>query len=158
MNTLFEKILDLATPHLKKGVMKDFVLHTKGVVKAMEAILDKEGGDKKILIPAAILHDVGWSRVDLALQKSEKADDKLKALHLHIENAPPIIEEVLSKVGYTKEDIKRVVDIVVAHKFQDPSEKEKKMLIDADAVSDAFKDQFYSDVAYYNKKPKLGQD
>jgi len=109
--------LNLATPYLKAGVKKDFVLHTRGVVKAMELIIQGELGDKDILIPVAILHDVGWLKVPVDLQKSKDDTNRKKALEFHLEYAPPIIEEVLTKVNYKQSHIQRVIEIFKAHKF-----------------------------------------
>ena len=153
MKEIYEQIWDLAMPYLREGVMKDFVLHTQGVVKAMELILQDEEGNEDILIPAAILHDIGWSKVPADLQKSKDDTDRKKALELHLEYASPIIEEVLTKVNYDQDQIQRVIEIVKAHKFQDPSEFEKQLLIDADAVADVFKEQFDSDVKSYETTP-----
>ncbi len=154
MDKLFEEIWQLALPYLKRGVMKDFVIHTKGVIKAMELLLEKEKGNKDILIPAAILHDVGWSKVPLELQKSNDESDKVEALKLHLKYAPQIIEEILGKADYDKAKIERIIDIAISHKFQDPKESDKQLLIDADALADAFKEQFYSDVKSYGLTPE----
>lgn len=149
MKKIFEEILELALPYLNQGIMKDFVIHTKGVVKAMELLLEHEDGDEDILIPAAILHDVGWFNVPSELQKSNNQSDKIEATHLHLKHGLPIIEKILTKVGYNKMQIEKVINIVAAHKFQDTKELDKQLLIDADALSDAFREQFYSDVKSY---------
>ncbi len=153
-NKTFETIWNLASPYLKKGVMKNFVLHTRGVIEAMELLLREEEGDESILIPAAILHDVGWSKVPVALQKSKESGDRKKALELHLEFSAPIIREILEKVSYDQEKIDQIVEIVKAHKFQEPEDSEKQLLIDADTLSDAFKKQFYSDVQSYETTPQ----
>jgi len=153
MDKKYKNILDLAGPYLKKGVMKDFYLHTLGVVRAMELLIKSDGGDADILIPAAILHDVGWSMVPKNLQKSIKSEDKAKAMQLHLDFAPEIAAEVLEKSGYDEEKASAVINIILAHKFCKPKEKEKRMLIDADALSDSFQKQLYSDAKSYNQSP-----
>lgn len=154
MKNEFEKIWELAIPYLRKGIMKDFVSHTKYVVKSMEIIIDGEGGNRNILIPAAILHDVGWSKVDPSLQSNDELEKKREGQRQHVAFAGEIIEEILSKTDYSKEDTQKIVEIVMAHKFQDPKEKEKQMLIDADNLSDTFKEQFDSDVISYHSTPE----
>lgn len=136
-------------PYLKSGVRKDFVLHTQGVVKAMEMIIKSGQGDESLLMPAAILHDTGWSMVPKFLQLSQDKKDKITAPKLHIEFAPEIINKVLNQAAYGKGEIKKIVEIVEAHKFQNPQEINKRILIDADAVSDCFKEQFESDMKFY---------
>ena len=151
MKEKFEKIWKLAVPYLRKGKRKDFVLHTKGVIKAMELLLKQEKGDMGILIPAAILHDVGWSKVPLSLQMSNNETKKVKSLKLHLKYAPQIIEGVLIECRYNKDKIKKIIEIVLAHKFKNPRKLDKRLLIDADTLSDAFKEQFYSDAKAYFK-------
>jgi hypothetical protein len=43
---------------------------------------------------------------------------------------------------------------VVSHKFSRPKRLDKRMLIDADAVADSFKEQFYSDCKAYGTSPR----
>lgn len=125
-------------------------MHTEGVVKVVEMILKIGGkGNESLLIPAAILHDTGWSMVPKFLQLSEDKKDKIKALELHIEFALAIIRKILGQAGYEKEKIKKITEIVKSHKFKNPKEINKRILIDADAVSDAFKKQFKSDMKSY---------
>lgn len=140
MKLKFQKIYKLALPYLKQGKRKNFIVHTKGVIKAMELILKKEIGDENILIPAAILHDTGWAKVPIELQKSDNKNERLKAMQLHLKFAPFTIKEI--------------IDIVLSHKFKNPKNKNKRLLIDADALSDIFKEQFYSDAKAYKISPQ----
>ncbi len=153
-NKKYNKIWKLAKPYLEKGKMKNFVLHTKGVVKAMELLLQKENGDIDILIPAAILHDVGWAKVPATLQKSNNKKKQIQAQKLHIKYAPKIVKKILSKTKYNEKQIKTIIEIIVAHKFKNPIKLDKRLLIDADNLSDVFKKQFYSDVESYNVTPE----
>jgi hypothetical protein len=159
MNKKYQKIWELTKPQLRKGKIKDFVLHTEGVVKATEMILEKEKGDAEILIPSAILHDVGWAKVPVELQnvKDRKKENKKiirKALELHIEFAPEIINKILTKLGYDKKIIRKIIDVVKDHKFKNPRDLNKRILIDADVVGCVFREQFYSDAKSYKNSPK----
>ncbi|MFH0836025.1 MAG: HD domain-containing protein [Candidatus Micrarchaeota archaeon] len=149
----FKKIWNLASSYLKGVKKKDYVVHTKGVIRAMELLLEQETGDRDVLIQAAMLHDVGWSRVPLNLQISDVKAEKLEASKLHLEYAPPIIEGILTNLGYNKSHIERVIDVVLAHKFKKPTQLDEMLLIDADNLSDAFREQFYSDVEAYKTTP-----
>lgn len=159
MNKKYQKIWELTKPYLKKGSIKDFVLHTEGVVKATEMILKKEKGKSDILIPAAILHDVGWAKVPLELQKAEdrkKKNKKVirKALELHIEYAPAIAKGILAELGYEKKMMRKIISVIEDHKFKNPRDLNKRILIDADAVGCVFKEQFYSDAKNYGNSSK----
>ncbi|MBR9677808.1 MAG: HD domain-containing protein [Nanoarchaeota archaeon] len=135
-------------------MLENFVLHSKSVTKAMELLLKKEKGDRNILVPAAIVHDIGWAKVPIKLQRSQNEEDRIEALKLHIKYAPEIISKILGGLGYKKERIEKIIDIVVAHKFQNPEELDKRLLIDADTLSDCFKEDFYSNVKAYGETPK----
>lgn len=157
MDSLDEEYLrawNLALPYLKAGKKKDFVRHTKCVIRAMKMLIEKEGGDADILMPAAILHDTGWSKVPATLQKSiDKAEAK-KAMQMHLDCGAKIAERILTKLNYGKDKIKRIAGIVFAHKFQDPKDHEKQMMVDADTLTDVFYEQFYSDCKDYKLTPE----
>jgi hypothetical protein len=154
---LFSRIWDSALPYLKRGsIKKDFVLHTKGVETAMRMLLQQEEGNPLVLIPAAILHDVGWADVPEALQKSQDKAEKERAMKLHILNAPSIIREIL-RGAYPGDKVGEIIGIVQAHKFAGPEalkELSKQLLIDADNLSDFFKDQLLSDAQSYGYSPQ----
>lgn len=150
----YTRIWNLALPYLQKGKKKDFVLHTKCVIKSMRMLLEKEKGDADILMPAAILHDTGWAKVPLFLQKSlDKAEAK-KAMQMHLECGASIAKEILTKLGYPENQIRRIADIVLVHKFQKPKDAEKRLLIDADTLTDVFSEQFYGDCKDYGLSPE----
>jgi len=140
-------------PYLKKGVRKDFVLHTKNVVKAIEEILKEEKGNSNLLYPAAILHDTGWSDVPKRLQLTNINAEKKKALKLHIKYALPIARKILKKMNYKSDNVNKIVLIIKSHKFSNPKDLNKRILIDADALSDAYKNSFYSDAKNYSVSP-----
>ena len=149
----YKEVWDLAIPFLKKAIKKDFVLHTKYVVKAMEILLETVNEDESLLIPAAILHDVGWAKVPHELQLNYTKENHNKALELHLEYAIEIIPLILDKLDYDQDKINKIIEIVKAHKFTDPLELDKQLLIDADNLSEVFKEPFYEDVKIYNKTP-----
>ncbi len=148
MDKQYQKIWKLALPYIKAGREKDLT-HVKGVVKAMEIIIKSGIGDESLLIPAAILHDIGWSKVSKKLQKSQDKKDRIKALKLHLKYSAIIAAKVLRELNYEPRKIKKVAEIIKAHKFTNPREINKRILIDADALSDSFKEQFEADLKYY---------
>lgn len=155
MNKKYQKIWKLALLHLKSGYRKDFVLHTEGVVKAAETIMKLGGkGDESLLAPAAILHDAGWSKVPKSMQLSDDGKIKIRALKLHLKFAPEIIHKILGKAEYENGKINKIVEIVKNHKFKNPKEINKRILIDADNVADALKKQFESDMKFYKVSRK----
>lgn len=155
MDKKYQKIQKLAVEILQKVIRKDYILHTLTVTQAMEMLLDKEGGNPDILIPAALCHDLGWSNVPKKFQVPILSkEDKLKALKMHVDYNPPLTGEILTKCDYSQNKINKIIQIIKAHKFIKPDSFEEKMLIDADTLSDVFKDQFYSDAKSYKRTPK----
>ncbi|MDD4271375.1 MAG: HD domain-containing protein [Patescibacteria group bacterium] len=148
MKKQYKKIWQLALPHIKAGREKDLT-HVKGVVKAMEMIIKSGIGEEDLLVPAAILHDTGWSRVPKKLQTANDKKGRIKALKLHIKYSAEIASEVLSRIGYEIKRINKIIEIIRAHKFHNPRNINKRIMIDADALSDSFKEQFECDLNYY---------
>lgn len=153
-NTKYQPIWEKVEPLLLRVKRKDFLLHTKMAERAMKEIIAIEGGDPDILIPAAILHDVGWSEVPMKLQLAEDKESKHKALIEHIKKAPAIVRRILSELNFDEDIIEKIIGLIIAHKFTEPKEKDKQMLIDADTLSDTYKESFRSDVKSYNSTPR----
>ena len=153
MEEKFILIWEKAKPYLKKGIRKNFILHTKCVIEAVRLILKAENMINDNLIIAAILHDVGWANVPNNIQLSKDRDIVHEGMKLHLEYSKPIIRDILSSIKYSNNFIETIIDIVISHKFCKPKEIEKKLLIDADTLSDVFKEQFYSDCSSYNLSP-----
>ena len=59
-NQFIKDLSKLAEPYLET---RGDLLHTQVAHKYSLFLLEKEGGDKRIVEPAIILHDVGWSRL-----------------------------------------------------------------------------------------------
>jgi len=150
----YQNVWRSAVRYLSKGLNKDFVLHTKGVVKAMELILKKEKGDPDILIPAAMLHDVGWAKVPKKYQCTTDKKKQLQGMKLHIKYAPEIISSILQPLNYKTSEVNEIIEIIKSHKFCKPRKLSKKLLIDADQLSDVFKEQFNSDIKTYDSTSK----
>jgi uncharacterized protein len=93
--------------------------HTERVYLASQFLGGLTGCDPSILLPAALLHDVGRGAVDHAKAGAELAKDILRSL------------------GYNKEKIDAVTDAISTHSFtgaRTPSFLEAKVLSDADKL------------------------
>lgn len=99
-------------------------LHAERVLRLSMRILEKEGGDSEILAAAALLHDIGM--------KYEIAED-----FDHAEKSAELAEQILLKIGFPKEKIPEVVDIIRIHRFSRGIRAlslEVKILQDADRL------------------------
>jgi len=93
--------------------------HNFIVTAAMANFCAFEDLDPKILMPAAILHDIGYSRVEIDFRNADwQGKDKRVA---HMDFGAVMTHEILtrltkeSKVEFTGEQIASIVDIVANH-------------------------------------------
>ncbi len=135
----------MARPLLEKGLNKDFVLHAQGVLAAVKLIAKEEGGDLEILIPAAILHDVGWAKVPNDNQKTKDTEKRAEGEKLHLIFGAELAGDIMQKLDYSDKAAKEVAKIIKSHMDTEPNDKNTKILIDADALSDVFRDNFYAE-------------
>lgn len=154
-NSLHFKIWAEIEKRLMGVGKKDYILHLAMVVRAMQELIQGEGGDSDILIPCAMLHDIGWSRVEKSLLFPKTDEEKERAEEAHIREAKPIINEILRSLNYSNSEIKEIIRIVQLHKSKDPGgDKSIECMIDADNLSDTYQEAFYSDVKSYKSTPE----
>jgi len=89
------------------GEDKKRIDHARKVLEFAEEILKNEKGDYHIVIPAAILHDVG---IKIAEEKYGSSDGKLQE-----KEGPPVAEKILLKHGVSRQIIDEVCEIIAHH-------------------------------------------
>ncbi len=99
--------------------------HAKKVMGFAEELLKQEKADWHIVIPASILHDVG---IKVAEEKYGSS-----AGHLQEKEGPEIARKILLKMGFKKEDIIEICDIIKYHHSPGKLTSQNfKLLYDAD--------------------------
>jgi HD superfamily phosphodiesterase len=114
MEETFEKIRKLAAPYLST---RNNDIHTDIAVEFGLKLLEKESGDKEIVIPALILHDVGWKMVPEELQALAYGP-KIKSPELnkmHEVEGAKIAKELLEELNYDKDKTKDILEIIDGH-------------------------------------------
>ena len=154
MEETFKEIREMAGPYL---CTRNNDIHTDIAVEFAFRLLEKENGDKDIVIPAIILHDVGWKRIPEELQ-SQAYGPKIKSPELNrmheIEGAK-IAKEILEKINFDRDKTKEILEIIDGH----DSRKEAHSLNDS-IVKDADRLYRYSkagvqiDCARFSITPK----
>ncbi|MCX8183931.1 MAG: HD domain-containing protein [Crenarchaeota archaeon] len=122
-NTLVEFIRKEAEKHYSDDPSHDW-LHAERVCQMCIRICEKEGGDQKVLVAAALLHDVGM-RYEL-----EQGID-------HSEKSVEIAGEILSRIGFPSEKISLVLEAIRVHRFRKGVKGvsiESRILQDADRL------------------------
>lgn len=143
-----QELFRLAEPYLKA---RDDVLHTRVAHKYALYLLEKEAGEKSIVEPAVILHDVGWSRlkpeeIKIAFGTHAKGEKAKKLNRIHEVEGARIAREILSKLGYEASSIDKIARIIERHDSgKNPQTIEEKLVKDADRL------WRFSKIGYYHE-------
>lgn len=133
MKAKFEKIWQLAEQFLNT---RENGIHTKIATQFAYKLLEKEGGDRDIAIPAIILHDVGWKRVPEHLQLKAFGPKATmpEVNRVHEVEGVKIARDILEKVNYDDDKVEEILEIIEGH-----DSREKPISINDKLVKDADK-------------------
>ena len=114
MHDIYDRIFDLAKPYLDTRENEE---HTRIARDFAATLLRTEGGNPSVVLPAVILHDIGWKHVPEELQITAfgpgKRDRKLNRVH-EVEGAKTA-RSILEAVDYDGDLINEIVEIVEGH-------------------------------------------
>ncbi len=111
MDLIYKKIWNEARLFYEKGRPMD-ISHIEWMMEMVEEVCKRENLDESILMPLAILHDVGYAR--LINPKTANYYDK-DIRRAHMKAGMEIAEQILQKVEYPKDKSIRIVDYVGIH-------------------------------------------
>ncbi|MGO9567398.1 MAG: HD domain-containing protein [Desulfomonilaceae bacterium] len=114
MEGIYGKIYRLAGPCLDT---RDNDLHTRIAYSFALKLLEAEGGNEKIVIPAVLLHDVGWKIVpeELQLKAFGPGRNDLEINRIHEVGGAKIARELLQQAGYDPALVDQIVEIILEH-------------------------------------------
>ena len=119
----YQPIWDKAKEKLKQG-RPDDLTHAE---KVMKTILEYKGNlpiDQDILIPVAIMHDIGHCMILPEYFKYISGGGKLKNGKLaHMLIGAKIAKDILQEVGYDEEKSKEIIEIIALHDADQLEEK-----------------------------------
>ncbi|MBU2499014.1 MAG: HD domain-containing protein [Proteobacteria bacterium] len=154
MKPIFNEIWTLAEPYLRT---RDNQIHTEITQAFAYKLLEKEGGDEAIVIPAIILHDVGWMRVPehLHLKAFGPKAMSRELNRVHEFEGARLAKQILETVGYDGSAVTEIVNIIEGH----DSRKEglslnDKIVKDADKLWRSSKEGFHIDARRFELTPK----
>lgn len=126
MKERFPEIFRLAEPYLQT---RDNELHTRIAYSFALKLLDAEGGDPEVVLPAVMLHDLGWMTIpeDLQLKAFGPRENDMELNRRHEVEGARIAGEILEQVGYDPKRREEIVNIILGH----DSRKEPLSLNDA---------------------------
>jgi len=92
-------------------------VHTEISMRYAFDLIKKEGGDSDIVIPAIILHDVGWKKVpaDLQLEAFGPKANNPELNRVHEVEGVKIAQTILEQVNYDHTRAKEILEIIDGH-------------------------------------------
>ena len=134
MKPIYQRIFDLAKPFLRT---RKNLIHTKIALQYALTLLEEEKGDEGVVIPATLLHDVGWQALPEHLQLTafgpNASNPKLVRVH-EIEGAK-IARSILEEVHYSPTKVKEISRIVQGHDSRKkPISQSDRIVKDADKL------------------------
>ena len=133
MKPIFEEIWRLAKPYL--DTRKNDV-HTELSIRYAYRLMEIEGGDENIVIPAVILHDVGWKKVppELHLKAFGPKATSPELNRKHEIEGVKIARHILTNLNYDTEKIDLIAEIIDGH-----DSRKESISLDDRIVKDADK-------------------
>ncbi|MCK4788100.1 MAG: HD domain-containing protein, partial [Desulfobacteraceae bacterium] len=111
----------------KFGEDQKRIAHALMVLERAQEIMIKEGGEPRVVLAAAVLHDIG-------IHEAERKYNSTAARY-HQEEGPPVAREILSTLGAGEALIDEVCDIVGHHHHpRDEETLSFKIVYDADLI------------------------
>jgi putative nucleotidyltransferase with HDIG domain len=116
LNESEKDIWEIALPYQDK---RDDSGHAECVAYFALKLTDLLRADRRITIPAAILHDIGWSQmtkeelVEFYLPDFKEREPRLRKRHQ--EEGVILAKKILESIGYDKSRAERIVEIISEH-------------------------------------------
>jgi len=111
---VYAAIYERARPHLQT---RHNEAHTEVSYGFALRLLAEEEGDPAVVIPAILLHDVGWSRVpeDRQLAAFGPNVKEPELTRVHEREGAAMAAGILREVGYPEAESRQIVEIVAGH-------------------------------------------
>ncbi len=134
MKELYQEIFELAAPYL---AVRENRVHTEICFDYAVKLLKFYGGREEVVLPAILLHDVGWSalpeeKINMAFGPGNP-DKELNRIH-EVEGAK-IAASILCRISFEQKDRLEICRIIETHDSgNNPSNLEEKLVKDADKL------------------------
>jgi len=114
MEPMYLRIFERAKAFLDT---RDNELHTRIASAFAEKLLEAEGGDARVVLPAILLHDVGWKMVpeELQLTAFGPGHNDMTINRIHEVEGAKIARRLLEELGYDPKLIDEIVAIILEH-------------------------------------------
>jgi HD superfamily phosphohydrolase YqeK len=149
--SVFKQIYQLAQPYLNT---RHNDIHTEMSMQLAYQLLSAEGGQESIVIPAIILHDVGWKKVPEALQLKAfgpKATSP-EINRTHEKEGVKIAKDILEEVNYDVEEKRGILEIIDGH-----DSRKQSISLNDQIVKDADKLWRYTREGFHIDAERFGE-
>jgi len=158
MKDIYEKIWALAYEYQDK---RNDGGHAEVALNFAQRLIVMEDGNEDVVIPAIILHDIGWSQLTekdrlLIFDKNAAKEDRQRVVMLHQENSVDLARSILNKVSYPPEMIEEILEIISQHDSREGFISNNEGLVrDADKLWRVSKGGVAADVRRSNDKKRF---
>lgn len=151
MKEIFNEICRLATPYLNT---RKNDIHTDICTEFALILLDKEGGEEDIVIPAIILHDTGWKKIpeELHLMAFGPRMTLPELNRIHEVESVRIAKKIPEKLNYDKNKTDEILTIIDGH-----DSRSEAISLNDRIVKDADKLWRYSKTGFYIDIERFGE-
>jgi HD superfamily phosphodiesterase len=113
LNRAEERIFRLAKPFLS---VRDNEVHTRAAVEFALRLLEIEEADRDIVIPAVILHDVGYNSLPEELMLRAYGPRRENDItRIHEQEGARIAAAILNDIGYDTSKTSEILEIIDGH-------------------------------------------
>jgi hypothetical protein len=112
-----ERLFQEAKPYL---AVRGDMLHARIAHQYALILMKHEGGDRKIVEPAVILHDVGWSslepyQIKAAYGVNARSPEAKRLNRIHESEGATIATQILASLDYAPQRIEEIATIISKH-------------------------------------------
>lgn len=157
MNDECRRIWEAALPYQDK---REDPGHGRIVTAFAEELLQTEDGTESVVIPAAILHDIGWSQIPrdtlMRLFDYQPGSEEEKELRLrHQRDGMKLAKNILKQAQYNVIEVRDIIEIISQHDTRDGLLNQNDAIVrDADKLWMFSQDGFRADL----ERRKLSPD
>ena len=147
MDSEFEKIKELASQYQDK---REDEGHAETVINFAIKLLETAEANQRVIIPAAILHDIGWSQLPdrqrlIIWNQNATIEEKKLARFAHQEQGVRLAKQILEEINYPQDKIKEILEIISQHDTrQGFISKNEGLVRDADKLSRFSKNDLFT--------------
>ena len=139
---LEEELKSRVMMYLEKGKPAWDIPHTLASVYWMKRLIEKEGGNEKILVSVMYLHDIGYSGL---FKKEYEFGEVMASKPLHMKRGAEMSEIILTELGYSSLDIEQIVHLVKVHdELEKLSSHDEILVMEADCLGQIDTDRIKS--------------